>query len=110
MKIGQLYETNQVDAATRLGSRTGRDLPVGKNAGGRDSSLVDTDRVKLSDAALQAGGADDSFDAVRVSALQKAIAEGRYPVDAGKIADEMISQAAELLTTLSAPAAGKRDE
>ena len=110
MKIGQLYETNQVDAATRLGSRTGRDLPVGKNAGERDSGRVDTDRVKLSDAALQAGGADDSFDAVRVSALQKAIAEGRYPVDAGKIADEMINQAAELLHTLAAPVAGKPDE
>ena len=50
-----------------------------------------------------AGGADDSFDAVRVSALQTAIAEGRYPVDAGTIADAMISQAAELLQTLTNP-------
>ena len=45
-----------------------------------------------------------------MSALQKAIAEGRYPVDAGKIADEMINQAAELLHTLAAPVAGKPDE
>lgn len=109
MKVGQLYETNQVDAATRLGTRTGRDLPVGKNAGGRETSTVDTDRVKLSDVARQAGGLDDSFDAVRVSALQKAIAEGRYPVDASKIADAMISQAAELLHTLVAPDADKKD-
>jgi len=109
MKVGQLYETTQVDAATRLGTRTGRDLPVGKNSGGRDTGTVETDRVKLSDAARKAAGADDSFDAVRVSALQKAIAEGRYPVDASKIADAMISQAAELLRTLVAPEAEKKD-
>ena len=103
MKIGQLYETNQIDAVNRVGARTGRDLPVGGNGGGRDSGPVDTDRVKLSDAALRAGMAEDSFDAVRVSALQQAIAEGRYPVDAAKIADAMISQAAELLQTLGRP-------
>lgn len=107
MKVGQLYETNQVDAATRLGTRNGRDLPVGRNGGQREAGTVDSDRVKLSDAARKAAAADDSFDAARVSALQKAIAEGRYPVDAGKIADAMISQAAELLQTLSSPKADK---
>ncbi len=103
MKIGQLYETNQIDAVSRVGARNGRELPVGKNGGGRESGTVDTDRVKLSDAALRASEADDSFDAIRVSALQQAIAEGRYPVDAAKIADAMITQAAELLQTLGRP-------
>lgn len=106
MKVGQLYEANTIDAVNRAGARTGRDLPVGRNRADRDPGTVDTDRVKLSDAALRASGADDSFDAARVSALQKAIAEGRYPVDAAKIADAMISQAAELLQTLASPDAG----
>lgn len=110
MKIGHLYETNQIDAVNRVGARTGRELPVGKNGDGRETTLVDTDQVKLSEAARRANGVDESFDIVRVSALQKAIAEGRYPVDAGKIADALITQAAELLQTLTNPEAAEQKE
>lgn len=101
MKIGQLYETNQVDAVIRTGARPAREMPGNKQNVGSQAPAADTDRVEVSDAAREAAARGEEFDLGKVTALQKAIAEGRFPVNAEKIADAMISQAAELLHNLS---------
>ncbi|RXZ43342.1 flagellar biosynthesis anti-sigma factor FlgM [Crenobacter cavernae] len=42
-------------------------------------------------------GAEPSFDAAKVDAIKQAIASGEFRVDAGAIADKLITSARELL-------------
>ncbi|KZE30043.1 FlgM family anti-sigma-28 factor [Crenobacter luteus] len=42
-------------------------------------------------------GAEPGFDAAKVDAIKQAIAEGRFEIDAGAIADKLIDSARELL-------------
>ncbi|MBL0423322.1 flagellar biosynthesis anti-sigma factor FlgM [Ramlibacter sp. AW1] len=66
----------------------------------REPGRSAADSVSLSPAAqrigaLQAGGED--FDSAKVQAIRQAIAEGRFQVDAGAIADRLIAEATALL-------------
>ncbi len=108
MKVGQLYEANQLDATSRVGTRPARDAtrPVDP-AATQVAAGLETDRVELSGAATKAGE-DAVVDAARVQAIQKAIAEGRYQIHVERIADTMISQAAELVETLAKVARSTR--
>ena len=58
-----------------------------------------SDDVQLSDLSAQLRVSDDeySFDAARVSEIKQAIADGRFTINAGAIADRLISSAKELL-------------
>lgn len=62
---------------------------------GSDSS------VQLSglSAQLQSSGEVSSFDAARVSQIKQAIAEGKFQINAGAIADRLISSARELVNS-----------
>ncbi len=106
MKVGQLNDAQPIDPLPRpsgqaqAASRT----PV---PGAVDRAAGETDRVELSWAAKNAGQANEAFDPVKVAGLQKQIAEGLYPINVEKIAASMISQAAELLETLSQPERAK---
>ena len=100
MKIGQLYEAAQIDVTSRVGTR-----PPGGNVGGSTPAAAppvpaETDKVELSAHKLP-DSSDDTVRLSRVEDVQKAIAEGRYPIDGAKIAEKMISQAAELVETLA---------
>lgn len=57
------------------------------------------DDVTLSGVAAQMHSTDDgqSFDAARVSEIKLAITEGRFTINAGAIADSLISSAKELV-------------
>lgn len=56
-------------------------------------------KVELSNtaASLLEGGASSDFDAEKVARIAQAISEGKFEIDAGKIADRLIANAHEVL-------------
>lgn len=60
-----------------------------------------SDEVRLSSLAgeLQAGDSQPPVDAARVAEIKQAIAEGRFSINAGAIADRLIDTARELVTS-----------
>jgi negative regulator of flagellin synthesis FlgM len=58
-----------------------------------------TERVSLSapSTALTGPAATPPFDEKKVEEVRRAIAEGRFPVDARRVANELISEAREFL-------------
>lgn len=105
MKIGK-PEAQQPDALSRASHGT----PVASTAAGARSDAVEktppADAVHLSQTSrsLAAEGADDEqLRLHKVEEVKAAIREGRFQVSAHAVADKMISQAAELLETLSRP-------
>lgn len=60
-----------------------------------------SDEVKLSPLAgeLQAGDSRPPIDSARVAQIKQAIAEGRFSINAGAIADRLIDTARELVRT-----------
>ncbi|HJW26022.1 MAG TPA: flagellar biosynthesis anti-sigma factor FlgM [Rhodocyclaceae bacterium] len=60
-----------------------------------------SDEVKLSPLAgeLQAGESQPPVDSARVSEIKRAIAEGRFTINAGAIADRLIDTARELVSS-----------
>lgn len=58
-----------------------------------------SDEVRLSDLASQllATESESPFDAGRVEEIKQAIAEGRFSINAGAIADRLIASARELV-------------
>jgi len=65
---------------------------------GKTSSAT-SDDVQLSAVSAQLIAADDAqvFDAARVSEIKQAIADGRFTINAGAIADRLIASAKELV-------------
>ena len=86
MKIESSNKTASTPLTTRAQS-TGKASSAGK------------DDVQLSALSAQLSAADDeqSFDAARVSEIKQAIADGRFTINAGAIADRLIVSAKELL-------------
>lgn len=91
MKIGHFEPKTAPTNATPVDRKTG---PAGAAQGVEPSA-----KVELSSAgALQATGADEAaFDSAKVDRIATAIREGRFQVDAGAIADKLITNAQELL-------------
>jgi negative regulator of flagellin synthesis FlgM len=92
MKIGHL-DTNLTNANA---TRPDRKVSSGEAVGGLEPSA----KVELSSAAgTSLEGPDEaSFDQAKVDRIASAIREGRFQVDAGAIADKLITNAQELLT------------
>ena len=63
------------------------------------ASAAGKDDVQLSalSAQLAAGADEQSFDAVRVSEIKQAISDGRFTINAGAIADRLITSARQLV-------------
>ncbi|RIK97607.1 MAG: flagellar biosynthesis anti-sigma factor FlgM [Burkholderiales bacterium] len=104
MKIGKPTEPQQPDALSRAGHGT----PVAGAAAGARSDAVEktapADAVHLSPASKSLateGAAEEQMRLHKVEEVKEAIREGRFQVSAHAVADKMISQAAELLETLS---------
>jgi negative regulator of flagellin synthesis FlgM len=91
MKIGSSLDLHATEASHRT-ERGGAAQRTG--AAGKTSSVEQVD-VSSAAAQLQAGGMD--FDAAKVDAIRSAIREGRFTVNAGAIADQLIADAAALL-------------
>lgn len=88
---------NSLKAATLL--PTGRSKPRTDGEGTATASA--TDDVKLSALAggFQSGDAKPPFDSARVQEIKQAIAEGRFSINAGAIADRLIDSARDLVST-----------
>ncbi len=65
------------------------------------TSSAGSDDVQLSSlsSALLASGDEQAFDAGRVSEIKKAISDGRFTINAGAIADRLITSAKELVNS-----------
>lgn len=63
------------------------------------TSSTGKDDVQLSALSAQLSAVDDeqSFDAGRVSEIKQAIADGRFTINAGAIADHLIASARQLV-------------
>ncbi len=82
--------------------RPDRIIPAGDARTAARQDVAETERVQLSDLAARLSqletqfGASD-FDAKKVDEVRQAIAEGRFKVDSGAIADKLLASVAELL-------------
>ncbi len=76
-------------------------LPLKESAGApvRKASSSGGDRVELSPLSAQLLSHDEeyAFDAGKVTEIKQAIAEGRFSINAGAIADRLIFSAKELI-------------
>jgi negative regulator of flagellin synthesis FlgM len=63
------------------------------------ASSTSKDDVQLSVVSAQLSATDDeqSFDAARVSEIKQAISDGRFTINAGAIADRLITSARQLV-------------
>jgi len=98
MKIGPSHpEGARVDSKLVVGERT----PIVRTGSGTDpvAEPAAVDKVSLSSQrpALTGAPASVPFDGQKVDEVRRAIAEGRFPVDAKKVADQLIADARELL-------------
>lgn len=106
MKIGKPAELQQTDALSRAGNSTPAGA-AGAAGAARPDAVEKTpraDAVHLSHASKNLaaeGAAEELARARKVEDVKAAIREGRFQVNAHEVADKMISQAAELLETLS---------
>ena len=97
MKIGQTHElpaAAPVAGGSRAAATTAPVAAVAK--------AVDAVDVSSAGAALVRAGGSSDFDQAKVDAVRQAIAEGRFTVNAGRIADQLISDATALLSPRSA--------
>lgn len=97
MKIQALSEAAL--AATQAATRSGRAGEAPGTPGAAAAPEAGTP-VTVSAAArsLDAASAGSGIDSAKVAAVKAAIANGTFTVDAGAIADKMLSNAQEMLT------------
>ncbi len=74
------------------GSGVGSSSSAAKTGGTRAVS----DEVKVSANSVELADREAPLDSARVSAISQAIREGRFQVDAGKVADKLIESVREL--------------
>lgn len=91
MKIGSSVDITSTDAAARS-SRAGAASTAPLSA----SAAVDQVDVSAAASQLNKLGGQD-FDSGKVEAIRTAIREGRFTVNAGAIADQLIADATALL-------------
>ena len=107
MMIGKPSDVGTPQSASRTGDVTPRRMESG-SGGGKVDAVATTDSVQLSPTgrAITAGNqAAEEFRSEKVAALKKAIAEGTYHIQAKVVAERMITEAAELLESMTAAGA-----
>ena len=67
------------------------------SAPGKTSSTNEDVHLSGLSTQLRASGDEQPFDAARVSEIKQAIAQGRFTINAGAIADHLIASAKELV-------------
>ena len=85
-------------STTQLGAPLVKDT---RNHSASKTSQASNDKVQLSalSAQFSVSGDDQSFDAARVLEIKQAIAEGRFTINAGAIAERLIDSAKELVNS-----------
>ena len=105
MKIGKPAEIQQTDALSRPAQAGASATSSGHTASGAVERATAVDAVRLSqtsrDLAAESGGGSTPVRTAKVEAVRTAIREGHFQVNAHAVAEKMITQAAELLETLS---------
>jgi len=105
MKIGKPSEIQQTTDVTLRSGQTpgGSRLPGRAGEAGRPAATDDEVRLTRASRSLmgEGPGAAEMVRAEKIEEVRKAIEEGRFPVNADVVAQRMISEAAELLETLS---------
>jgi negative regulator of flagellin synthesis FlgM len=112
MKIGKNPEAGQADALARAsltprsGAAASQDAAAGsatKKVDGQSSDTVQlsAQSLALSSAAAAASESGSVTSQQKIAEVRQAIAEGRFNVNAQVVAERMISQAAELLQSLT---------
>lgn len=93
----------KIDTSIKPGSGANvgetRSRATGKTAAGTPSSSAADVQLSGLSAQLQSSGETTPFDAVRVSEIKQAIGEGRFTINAGAIADRLITSAKELVNS-----------
>ena len=98
MKVGQTNEVLPVDRVSLTGARPA----AGAAAANPDTGAVaQTDSVELSKTSQQLTASDDVVDLSKVDRIRAAIAAGKFPVNAQRVADNMIHEAASLLESIT---------
>jgi negative regulator of flagellin synthesis FlgM len=97
MKIG-----NPADKPTGPATVGPARTQPGETAKAQEAAAKTTDpsaKVELSNtaASLLSGGTSSEFDADKVARIAQAISDGKFEIDAGKIADRLIANANEVL-------------
>lgn len=105
MKIGKPTEAQQPDALSRAAHGTAGAVSGRTRADAVEKTpAVDAVRLSQTSRSLAAETAEGaSVRQHKVEDVKAAIREGRFQVSAHAVADRMITQAAELLETLSRP-------
>lgn len=70
-----------------------------KPAGGAAAALGDAVSLSAVAGDLQSGTAEAPIDGARVAEIRQAIADGRFTINAGAIADNLIATARELVSS-----------
>ncbi len=105
MMIGKPTEIGSPVSPARSGSATTAAGNTAIAGDGKVENVLPTDSVKLSDAGRAMTSpvrAEDAFRADKVAAVKQAIEQGTYKIQARVVAERMISEAAELLESMSA--------
>lgn len=76
-----------------------RSRAPGKTADSAPSNSAADVRLSGLSAHLQSSGETPAFDAARVAEIKQAISEGRFTINAGAIADRLISSARDLVNS-----------
>ena len=98
MKVGQTNEALPVDRVSLTGTRpSGGSGPAPATT---TTSVQATDKVELSKTSQQLSNSAELVDVSKVERIKAAIAEGKFPVNAQKVADSMIHEAASLLESI----------
>ena len=96
MKIGQLDNSHKL-AAPAADARKAGATPTGNE--GQAAPLEASAKVELSAAAslLAAEGNTADFDAEKVARIAQAMRDGKFEVNAGAVADKLLSNTRELI-------------
>lgn len=90
-------ENNPIKPATGASVSESRGRASGKTESSTPAGSSDSVRLSGLSAQLQPSGDMPVFDAARVSQIKQAIADGNFQINAGAIADRLISSAKELV-------------
>lgn len=76
--------------------------PVTPSSSGKAiAAAADVEKIELSEASVALNQlSSEPFDAAKVAEIRKAISEGRFNVNAERVADRMINDAAELIVRI----------